>query len=192
MGSDLSRQALQAIPEALHETVETGWNSLMALEDAGWKDWFQERRDQLVQALARSDFLHEQLVRHPGILVPLRDSGTLDQPWCPGEIRDAWTHQSPHIETEEQLNATLRHFRRRWMFRTVWRDLLNLADFEETAGAMSELADVCIQGAVDWLYADACREWGTPMGRHPQTGEWCAEQLVVLGMGGLGAYEIKL
>ncbi|TDT37003.1 glutamate-ammonia-ligase adenylyltransferase [Halospina denitrificans] len=192
MGSDLPGQALQAIPDALQETVKTGWNSLMAIEEPGWQDWFHERIGQVAQALARSDFLHEQLVRHPDILLPLRDNGVLDQPWCPGEIREAWAHDSPSIETEEQLNAALRHFRRRWMFRTVWRDLLKLADFEETAGAMSELADVCIQGAVDWLYADACREWGTPMGHDPVTGEWSAQQLVVLGMGKLGACELNL
>ena len=183
---------MQDVPEALQETVNTGWNSLMTIEDAGWQEWFHEHSGQVVQALARSDFLHEQLVRHSDILVPLRDNGVLDQPWCPGEIREAWSHDSSHIETEEQLNAALRHFRRRWMFRTVWRDLLKLADFEETAGAMSELADVCIQGAVDWLYADACREWGTPMGRNPETGERSAQQLVVLGMGKLGACELNL
>lgn len=192
MGSDLPDEVLQDIPEALRDAVKTGWSSLMELEDPDWREWFQQRRDQLAQALARSDFLHEQLVRHPGTLQPLRDSGALDQPWCPGEIREAWSHDHPHLESEEQLNAALRHFRRRWMFRTVWRDLLKEADFEETAGAMSELADVCIQGAVDWLYADACREWGTPMGEDPRTGERCAQHLVVLGMGKLGACELNL
>jgi len=178
---------MQDVPEALQETVNTGWNSLMTIEDAGWQEWFHEQHSgQVVQALARSDFLHEQLVRHSDILVPLRDNGVLDQPWCPGEIREAWSHDSSHIETEEQLNAALRHFRRRWMFRTVWRDLLKLADFEETAGAMSELADVCIQGAVDWLYADACREWGRPWGAIPRLANGLPSNLLSWAWASLG------
>jgi len=177
---------MQDVPEALQETVNTGWNSLMTIEDAGWQEWFHEHSGQVVQALARSDFLHEQLVRHSDILVPLRDNGVLDQPWCPGEIREAWSHDSSHIETEEQLNAALRHFRRRWMFRTVWRDLLKLADFEETAGAMSELADVCIQGAVDWLYADACREWGRPWGAIPRLANGLPSNLLSWAWASLG------
>ena len=61
MGSDYPSQALQDIPEALHETVETGWNSLMALEDTGWQDWFQQRRDQLVGALSLLLFIRHRL-----------------------------------------------------------------------------------------------------------------------------------
>ena len=192
MNNEIPKETLSSIPEELRETVQLGWNRLMECEDSDWRDWLLGRGDQVVQALARSDFLHEQLVRHPDVLRPLLEADLLDCPWWPGEIREAWQMDAHEIDSEARLNAMLRQFRRRWMFRTVWRDLLGLADLDETVGAMSELADLCIQGAVEWLYADSCQEWGTPMGRDPVTGEWRAQPLVVIGMGKLGAGELNL
>ncbi|WP_218668125.1 bifunctional [glutamate--ammonia ligase]-adenylyl-L-tyrosine phosphorylase/[glutamate--ammonia-ligase] adenylyltransferase [Vreelandella utahensis] len=183
---------LAPLPDALREKAAEGWRSLMDIESAESQARFEAHREKIIQAIARSDFLFEQLRRHPDVLEPLFEAELLARPWCPGEIREEWQAQQPHIQEEAELQKALRTFRRRWMFRIVWRDLLGDADLEETMGAMTELADACIDGAVTWLYADACREWGTPMGADPVTGEHVAQPLLVIGMGKLGAGELNL
>ena len=183
---------LAPLPDALREKAAEGWRSLMDVESSASQAHFEAHREGIIQAIARSDFLFEQLRRHPDVLEPLFESELLTRPWCPGEIQEDWQAQQPHIQAEAELQKALRTFRRRWMFRIVWRDLLGEADLEETMGAMTELADACIDGAVSWLYADACREWGTPMGADPVTGEHVAQPLLVIGMGKLGAGELNL
>ena len=188
----LRDEELAQLPEALRDKAVEGWRGLMDVEDPAFQARFEAYREGVIQAIARSDFLFEQLRRHPDVLEPLFEEGMLTRPWCPGEIRRDWESEQPHIREEPELQRALRAFRRRWMFRTVWRDLLGDADLEETIGAMTELADACIDGAVEWLYAEACREWGTPMGTDPVTGDYTAQPLLVIGMGKLGAGELNL
>ena len=188
----LREEELAQLPGALQHKAADGWRGLMDVEDPACRARFEAHRERVIQAIARSDFLFEQLRRHPDVLEPLFEEGMLMRPWCPGEIRRDWESEQPHIREESDLQRALRAYRRRWMFRTVWRDLLGEADLEETIGAMTELADACIDGAVQWLYAEACREWGTPMGTDPMTGEYAAQPLLVIGMGKLGAGELNL
>ena len=81
----------------------------------------------------------------------------------------------------------LRQFRTREMVRIIWRDLTRSAELEETTADMSRLAEACLQGALDFLYPRACAEWGTPV---DESGE--PQQLVILGMGKLGACELNV
>ena len=192
MGSEPQAELMASIPEPLRERVQRGWQDLMALDIPECVDWLRRNEALVLQAMAYSDFLHEQLNRHMDVLRPLITSDALERPWQRGEIAQAWEGDTAQIESEERLNQHLRDFRRRHMFRIVWRDLIGEADFEETAGATSELADVCIDGALDWLYRQACQEWGTPMGVDHETGERVAQHLVVVGMGKLGASELNL
>jgi len=82
--------------------------------------------------------------------------------------------------------AELRIFRRREMVRIAWRDLAGWAELQETMADLSHLADACIQFALAFLYRQACEKIGTPLlpNGNPQ-------QIVVLGMGKLGAYELN-
>ncbi|MEQ6886090.1 bifunctional [glutamate--ammonia ligase]-adenylyl-L-tyrosine phosphorylase/[glutamate--ammonia-ligase] adenylyltransferase [Salicola sp. Rm-C-2C1-2] len=192
MMDPLRDEELAPLPAALQEKAAESWRSLMDVEDPALLARFETYRAGIIQAIARSDFLFEQLRRHAEVLEPAFETDELERPWCPGEIREDWDAQQPHIQVEAELQKALRTFRRRWMFRIVWRDLLGQADLEETMGAMTELGDACIDGAVTWLYAESCREWGTPMGTDPVTGEHTAQPMLVIGMGKLGAGELNL
>ncbi|XOZ33323.1 bifunctional [glutamate--ammonia ligase]-adenylyl-L-tyrosine phosphorylase/[glutamate--ammonia-ligase] adenylyltransferase [Halomonadaceae bacterium KBTZ08] len=183
---------LAALPGALQDKAAESWRSLMEVEDPACRTRFEAHRTGIMQAIARSDFLFEQLRRHAATMAPVFEADLLARPWSPGEIQADWSARCSAVQEEAELQKALRTFRRRWMFRIVWRDLLGEADLEETMGAMTELADTCIDGAVAWLYAEACREWGTPMGHDPATGDYTAQPLLVIGMGKLGAGELNL
>ena len=137
---------------------------------------------------AGSDFAFEQCLKHPDIL------------FSPDEHLSAFTAQAHHKNLTELINTVtneadliqkLRVYRNRQMVRIIWRDLNRLASMQETTTDLSEMADACVDKALRWLYEDACKTFGTPMGA--MYGEEPVPQtMVVLGMGKLGANELNL
>lgn len=190
--SDSLPAALNRLPERLREIGAEAWRDLQAVDDERLQNWARGRENDLVQAMVRSDYLREQLVRHSDVLAPLLTENALEQPWTEGLLAREWQELEPRVEDEESLHRQLREFRRRAMFRLLWRDLLGWGDLQETMGAMSELAEVAIDGALQWLYREACAQWGTPMGQAPHSDQAVPQQLVVLGMGKLGAGELNV
>jgi glutamate-ammonia-ligase adenylyltransferase len=120
----------------------------------------------------------------PEMLLDLVNSGDLSSPYPEQHYGEALANIT--VATEVDLMAELRHFRRREMVRIAWRDLAGWAQLSETLMDLSRLADACIQYALAFVYQQACERFGTPLlpdGR-PQ-------QIIVLGMGKLGAYELN-
>ncbi|CAG7856392.1 partial Bifunctional glutamine synthetase adenylyltransferase/adenylyl-removing enzyme, partial [biofilm metagenome] len=90
------------------------------------------------------------------------------------------------VKDEAELMRQLRQFRRRALVRSAWRDLAGWAELEETLMDLSLLADACVQFALDYLYQQACELRGIPL-----LADGSPQQIVVLGMGKLGAYELN-
>ncbi len=93
------------------------------------------------------------------------------------------------IATELKLDA-LRRFRRREMLRIGVRDLLRLADVEETTASLSDLASVLIDTAYRIVDAGLRAQYGIPMHRNRQ-GRWLETGFTVIGMGKLGGHELN-
>ena len=94
--------------------------------------------------------------------------------------------QQGDIESEVLLMAHLRQFRRREMVRIAWRDLAGWAELDETLRDLTALAETCIQFALDYLYQHACHRRGVPLST-----EGKPINIIVLGMGKLGAWELN-
>jgi glutamate-ammonia-ligase adenylyltransferase len=92
------------------------------------------------------------------------------------------------VVEEKGLHRALRQFRRREMVRIVWRDFSRTAPLLETTGDVTRLAEACIQQAIAFLYPLVAATQGTPMGKY--SGK--QQQLVVLGMGKMGAWELNV
>ena len=90
--------------------------------------------------------------------------------------------------TEEQLFKALRVFRRRTQIHIIWRDLLRLAKTMDTTRMLSDMADVCISQGLNHIHAMLADKHGQPIGKVSKT----EQQLLVLGMGKLGAHELNL
>ncbi|UTW44776.1 bifunctional [glutamate--ammonia ligase]-adenylyl-L-tyrosine phosphorylase/[glutamate--ammonia-ligase] adenylyltransferase [bacterium SCSIO 12696] len=91
-------------------------------------------------------------------------------------------------DDEDLFASTLRQLRNREMVRIVWRDFCGLADLAETTADMTALAQCSIDSAIQFLYPRLCQQWGVPTGKE----SGCRQQLVVLGMGKLGAGELNV
>ncbi|WPC05616.1 bifunctional [glutamate--ammonia ligase]-adenylyl-L-tyrosine phosphorylase/[glutamate--ammonia-ligase] adenylyltransferase [Pseudomonas benzenivorans] len=155
---------------------------------ARFEAWPQARRDAWNRVAAVSDFVLQQALRDPCMLLELADSGELEASLGVDELRGQLAQLLADCEDEDDLGRRLRRFRNRQQLRIIWRDIGRQADLVETCRDLSALADACIDLAYHWLYPRHCAQFGTPIGR--RSGQ--AQHMVVLGMGKLGAFELNL
>ncbi len=142
---------------------------------------------ELPEVWAASEFVARSCLREPALLPELADAGLLQRPLAPGEMAAALEETLRGVEDEASLARRLRRFRRRQMVRIVWRDLARRAALEETLEDLSELADQAIRQGLAHLHRRATERWGTPRNADGEP-----QELVVLGMGKLGARELNL
>jgi glutamate-ammonia-ligase adenylyltransferase len=163
--------------------------AVAALEDDhGLANWTPERWAQFARVTAASEFVIEQSVRDPLMLLALVQSGELDRAFAPGELCAQIAAAVNAAQNEDELGRALRRQRARHQVRIIWRDLTRQADLVQTCRDLSDMADATIDQAYQWLYSRHCEQFGTPTGR--RSGE--PQPMVILGMGKLGAVELNL
>ncbi len=142
---------------------------------------------QIEQIWRFSDFAAQTCLRNPQLLAELHADGALARAYRGGEMASRLAAALEGVEDEAGLESGLRRFRQPEMLRIIWRDLLGAAPLEETLEDLSELADVCIREGLARLYA-----WATAKSGVPRAADGSPQQLIVLGMGKLGARELNL
>jgi len=140
--------------------------------------------NQHINTLVKSDFIVDSFYRFPDWLVEL----TQNMPAHDDYIHyQRWLNELiTEISSEEQLMAMLRHFRRKMLVRINWSQIVNSSTTEQTLTQLSELAQILIITARDWLYKLSCKEWGTPFNSKGDI-----QPLIILGMGKLGGGELN-
>ncbi|MBB6289935.1 MULTISPECIES: bifunctional [glutamate--ammonia ligase]-adenylyl-L-tyrosine phosphorylase/[glutamate--ammonia-ligase] adenylyltransferase [unclassified Pseudomonas] len=176
------------LPKA--QRAEQSFRDAVAALDAdhGLSAWTPQRWDDFARVCAASDFVIEQSVRDPLMLLELAAWGELDRGFAPGELCGQIAGAVQQAETEDELGRVLRRQRTRQQVRIIWRDLTRQADLVHTCRDLSDMADASIDQAYQWLYQRHCVQFGTPTGR--RSGE--PQHMVILGMGKLGAVELNL
>ncbi|MBD3609932.1 MAG: bifunctional [glutamate--ammonia ligase]-adenylyl-L-tyrosine phosphorylase/[glutamate--ammonia-ligase] adenylyltransferase, partial [Gammaproteobacteria bacterium] len=143
-------------------------------------------KEGLNKVIVSSDFIAQSLVRHADAMQELVNSGDLLRAYGQEEIRQSLSDKLTKVEDESALHQLLRRFRRREMVRIAWRDIAGLAQLNEVMLDLSSLADACVDLALEKLHWWQCQEMGTPCN---ELGE--PQQMVVVGMGKLGAHELN-
>ena len=138
------------------------------------------------QVWASSRFITNTCIQHPEVFLGLLRSGELHRDYKPREYRHRLQQKLKKVRNEEALMDALRDFRLQEMFRIAWRDLAGWAPLPETLRDLSLLADACVDLSLNLLHQWACKRWGVP-----RTSDGHPQQLVVIGMGKLGAYELN-
>lgn len=189
----MSLPTLAELPAILLSSVSRAEQSLRTAvaeleHDHGLSTWPPERWAQLARVSAASDFVTEQSVRDPVMLLELVQSGELDRSYAPGELCGQIAAAVQLAQSDDELGRALRRQRARHQVRIIWRDLNRQADLVQTCRDLSDMADASIDQAYQWLYQRHCQQFGTPTGR--RSGE--PQEMVILGMGKLGAVELNL
>lgn len=171
-----------SLPVSLQPIAEAHLNALSLQPDDA--HWTPERRQQLHQIAALSQFVMETLQRDAPLLHDL--PAMLDE-------TDRLTRYRPRLQTqlsactdENQVQRVLRQFRYREMVVIAWRDFLNLWTLEASLAHLSALAEAMIVEAYQWHYQRGCQEWGTPCNAQGE-----AQPMLIIGMGKLGGGELN-
>ena len=88
---------------------------------------------------------------------------------------------------EHGLDSGLRRFRNREMLRIVWRDLCGLASLADTFQALTMLAEICLQSALEEHQRTLEEKHGVPRGPDGEP-----QRMFVIGLGKFGGGELNL
>lgn len=145
---------------------------------------------QLATTWVCSRFAFEQCLSRPQAFKQMIEQGDHLHSYAADEMARRLKSALSAVEDKEQLDRALRQFRNREMLRIIWRDFNRLADMVETTTNVSYLADSCIEQALAFHHRQMVERHGEPCSQYQ--GESMPQQLLVLGMGKLGAYELNL
>ena len=146
--------------------------------------------DLVCTIFGNSNALAFTLVRDPLLLYWLAQQNVLSTAPTKAGMERTIRQSLESISASALKLDTLRQFRRREMLRIGVRDLLRLADVEETTASLSDLASVLIDAAYRIVDADLRAQYGIPMHRNRQ-GRWVETGFTVIGMGKLGGHELN-
>ncbi|MCK5829291.1 MAG: bifunctional [glutamate--ammonia ligase]-adenylyl-L-tyrosine phosphorylase/[glutamate--ammonia-ligase] adenylyltransferase [Methylococcales bacterium] len=138
----------------------------------------------IVHVFCCSQFIRDKCQSDPQVLVDLIQTEDLFSDQRRQDYQKIINIEN--IKTEAILMKQLRQFRNREMIRIAWRDLAGWAELDETLRDLTALAEACIQNALDYLYEQACVRHGVPL-----LNDGTAMNVVILGMGKLGAWELN-
>ncbi len=133
-----------------------------------------------------SDFVSRTCTRNPNLITDLVQSGDLDKSYEAARYNRRLSDLLEGVADETSLAVLLRRFRNREMVRIAWRDIAKLADLSETMSDVSELAAACLDHTLRLLW-----QWTVPGWGIPESADGNIQNLVVLGMGKLGARELN-
>ena len=175
------------LPKAFEPLVAGYCQQLEASGQLVLDDFPTEVKAALPKVFACSEYIARHCVRQPAVLAGLVGSGDLLNDYNEGEYETRLATERDAVNSIDELHKCLREFRQREWIRIVWRDIAGWAELEQTTRELSWLAEACVDGALNTLYIWACEESGTPCNSEGEP-----QQLVVVGMGKLGAWELNV
>ena len=161
------------------ESISEPWQGLLANNEA--------LASSAQSVLNGSEYVRLWGERHPECTQGLISSGDIERVYDETGFEIRLTAALESVADETTLHQQLRYFRQREMTRIIWRDLAGWADLAETVRELSALADACIRQALATLYQWHSAQLGKPLN---EAGE--QQNLIVIGMGKLGAGELNL
>lgn len=135
------------------------------------------RQIAVARAMVGSDYFMQQCSRNPTLLQQLLGSDDLG----------IAAPDLALLDSEQALEKALRQLRNRVNAEVIFRDFAGQWDIPTVCARLTELAEVCIQSALDWHWQAMVERHGQPRNRAA-----ALQPMIVLGMGKLGARELNL
>ena len=175
------------LPEMVQQPLTMAWQSYQENSTRAGLEPLDDRAllTDVAHVWGASNFVATSLARHPELLQQLSQGG-LQTSYANDEIKHKVLDELNGSHDPTDLGRRLRIIRRREMVRITWRDISGRAGLDETLRDLSDLADACIDGALEPLYQWLCESLGTPC-----NDDGVPQRLVVLGMGKLGGRELN-
>ncbi len=178
---------IERLPEALAQHVLQDWEKF---EEKLTARQLSLSEDAIPTSLplvwAASDYVAKTCTRWPDMLLDLLKSDDLNHPYPSIESYHKRLHAPAECDDENDFASLLRYHRHREMVRIAWRDIAGLASLEETLAETSWLAESCVRLALRQHH-----HWLAQTHGQPRRADGSIMEMVVLGMGKLGAFELN-
>ena len=176
------------LPDILVQDLERKWKEFKQASAANKIDLPKDRqiKKALQRVFAFSDFVAKNCTRSPSLLSDLICSGDLQRRYSKNDYDQTLKKALVDVKDEAALIHILRTYRCREMTRIAFRDLAGWNHLSETVTDLSNLADACLEQATSVLYGWLAQKLGTPI-----AADGDRQQLVILGLGKLGAQELN-
>ncbi|MBJ8553846.1 bifunctional [glutamate--ammonia ligase]-adenylyl-L-tyrosine phosphorylase/[glutamate--ammonia-ligase] adenylyltransferase [Acinetobacter bereziniae] len=143
--------------------------------------------EQLQKTLHASQYAEQVLSLHQSVLEHDYAIDQFQVPLSTPQIQQLVDDNLAAIQDEITWMRVLRILRARLMFRWIWQDANQLTDVVTLTRELSDFADICIVAAKDFARAPLIAKHGEPVGYNGKI-----QDLIVIGMGKLGAQELNL
>jgi len=170
---------------ALAEQQDKSWLQFSSQYPDAAKPLSPSQLDHFKSAITLSDYILTSALQAPNIVIELFVSNYVYQEETP-QYQTRLNEQLAQCESEEDLHKALRLFRLREMVAIATADLVLNIPLHESLKRLSELADVLVQGALQWLSQFCYTKWGEPKNSEGET-----LPLLVYAMGKLGGKELN-
>lgn len=143
--------------------------------------------EQLQKTLHASQYAEQVLSLHQATLEHDYAIDQFQQSLSTAQIQQLVYDHLVNIQDENMWMKVLRILRARLMFRWIWQDANQLTNVVKLTQELSDFADACIVAAKDFARIPLLAKHGEPMGYNGKL-----QDLIVIGMGKLGAQELNL
>ncbi|MEJ5138043.1 MULTISPECIES: bifunctional [glutamate--ammonia ligase]-adenylyl-L-tyrosine phosphorylase/[glutamate--ammonia-ligase] adenylyltransferase [Acinetobacter] len=143
--------------------------------------------EQLQKTLHASQYAEQVLSLHQATLEHDYAIDQFQQSLSTAQIQQLVYDHLVNILDENTWMKVLRILRARLMFRWIWQDANQLTNVVKLTRELSDFADACIVAAKDFARIPLLAKHGEPMGYNGKL-----QDLIVIGMGKLGAQELNL
>lgn len=143
--------------------------------------------EQLQKTLHASQYAEQVLSLHQSVLEHDYAIDQFQVPLSTQQIQQLVDDNLAAIQDEITWMRVLRILRARLMFRWIWQDANQLTDVVTLTRELSDFADICIVAAKDFARVPLIAKHGEPVGYNGKI-----QDLIVIGMGKLGAQELNL
>ncbi|MBK7977127.1 MAG: bifunctional [glutamate--ammonia ligase]-adenylyl-L-tyrosine phosphorylase/[glutamate--ammonia-ligase] adenylyltransferase [Deltaproteobacteria bacterium] len=140
----------------------------------------------LMRLFSSSVFLSEILISHPELIDGLIRAGAAGPTRARADLAADLAERLRQADDDEEVLEVLRVFRTEETLRIGFHDLVGTLDLEALTLQLSDLAEVCLDAALEWALGQTSARYGSPVG---EDGE--PARFGVLGMGKLGGREIQ-
>ncbi|MBJ9985539.1 bifunctional [glutamate--ammonia ligase]-adenylyl-L-tyrosine phosphorylase/[glutamate--ammonia-ligase] adenylyltransferase [Acinetobacter sp. S40] len=143
--------------------------------------------EQLQKTLRASQYAEQVLSLHQAALEQDYAIDQFNHTLSTHDIFQRVEQELKDIQNESQWMRTLRILRAKLMFRWIWQDANQLTTVITLTRELSDFADACICAAKQFALVPLVAKHGEPVGYDSQI-----QDLIVVGMGKLGAQELNL
>jgi len=169
----------------LSEQQEKSWLQFSSQHPCATESLSSNQLKHFKIALTLSDYILTSAIQAPDIVIDVFVSNYVYQEETPNYQLKLSEYIADCV-TEDDLHRALRLFRLREMVTIATADLVLNISLTESLKRLSELADVLVKGALDWLSTFCYTKWGEPKNSEGET-----IPLLVYAMGKLGGKELS-